>query len=274
MSEAVALCSGVACEALPEQEEKMSIAQEVGMIGQAFVDGLRRILGEQLYGAYVYGAAAFPGAVPTGDIDYHVILNSELTDGERSELEGLHKSLAEQFPPLGGEMDGYYILLSDAIRRTPPRSQMWGRTTDDSWALHREHIRAGRHIVLHGPDPTGIYPPASWPELKRALHGELDYVETHLHEYPDYCILNLCRLIYSFETKDVVVSKAQASDWARNALPEWRRHVELAKKSYARQATPEDRQFMLAEVGRFLEYAHERIGRACQKGVGHQEIEG
>jgi len=251
----------------------MSIAHDVSTIGRAFVDGLRRILGEKLHGAYIYGAAAFPDAVPTGDIDFHVILKSELTESERSELEGLHKSLAEQFPPLGGEMDGYYILLDDARQETPPRSQMWDRATDDAWALHREHIRAGRHIVLHGPDPKGIYPPASWPELERALHGELEYVGTHLHEYPDYCILNLCRLIYSFETKDVVVSKAQTADWARDALPEWGRHVELAKKSYARQATPEDRQFMLAEVGPFLEYAHERIERARQKGVGYQEIE-
>jgi hypothetical protein len=97
------------------------------------------------------------------------------------------------------------------------------------------------------------------------LYGELDYVEKHLHEYPDYCILNLCRLIYSFETRDVVVSKAQASDWAYDALPEWKRHIELARKSYARQATAEEMQFMRAEVGALLEVARTRIERACQK---------
>ena len=247
----------------------MSISQEVSIIGQAFVNGLKRILGEKLHGVYIYGAAAFPDAVPTGDIDYHVILKSELTDSERSELEMFHESLAEQYPPLGGEMDGYYILLGDARRESPPRSQMWRRATDDSWALHREHIRAGRHIVLHGPEPTEIYPPASWPEIESALHGELDYVEKHLHKYPDYCILNLCRLIYSFETKDVVISKTQASNWARDALPEWRRHIELARKSYARQATPEDRRFMLAEVGRFLEFAHARIEQACKESANN-----
>lgn len=235
---------------------------QVSIICQAFVEGLKRILKIKLHGAYVFGAAAFPDTLPTGDIDFHVILKSELTDDERSKLEMLHKYLAEQFPPLGGEMDGYYILLSDALLKPPPTSQMWKRATDDSWALHREHIRAGRHIILYGPAPTEIYPPASWLEIRDALYWELDYVEKHLHEYPDYCILNLCRLIYSFETKDVVVSKAQAAHWAREALPEWRRHIELASKSYSRQATPEDRQFMLAEVGRFLEFAHTRIERA------------
>ena len=240
----------------------MTSVMDVAGISRAFAEGLLRILGEKLYGVYIYGAAAFPDAVPTGDIDFHVILESELTDEERSNLEKLHQSLAEQFPPLGGEMDGYYLLLADARRATPPRSEMWQRAVDTSWALHRAHIRAGRCIVLYGPDPAEIYLAASWPEIERDLWGELAYVEDHLLDYPDYCILNLCRLIYSFETRDVVVSKAQAAAWAHDALPEWRRHVELAQKSYARQATAEDRQFMLAEVGAFYEFARARIGRA------------
>ena len=240
----------------------MSRLQDVSAIGQAFVIGLERILGHKLYGVYIYGAAAFPDAVPTGDIDFHVILRGELTAAERSELEKLHESLAERYPPLGGEMDGYYILLEAARRESPPRSQMWGRATDNSWALHREHIRAGRHIALYGPEPSEIYMPATWPEIERALYGELDYVAEHLHDYPDYCILNLCRLIYSFETRDVVISKAQAADWALDALPDWTYHVELAKKSYARQTTVEERAFMLAEVCAFFEFARARIDRA------------
>jgi hypothetical protein len=166
-------------------------------------------------------------------------------------------------------MDGYYILLADARRKMPPTSQLWKRATDKSWALHREHIRAGRCIVLHGPEPGEIYQPASWPEIESALYGELDYVEKHLCECPDYCILNICRLVYSFETRDVVVSKARASDWAYDALSQWRRHIELARKSYARQATPEDRQFMLNEVGKFLDFARVRIERACREGASN-----
>jgi predicted nucleotidyltransferase len=249
----------------------MTISQQVNIIGQTFADALKDILGEKLYGAYIYGAVAFSDTLRTGDIDFHVILKSSLTDNERSKLEELHKSLAKKFPPLGGDLDGYYILLKDALGKSPPKSQMWKRATDNSWALHREHILAGRHIILYGPEPKKIYPPATWPEIETALYGELDYVEKHLQDYPDYCILNLCRLIYSFETKDVVVSKAQASNWAHNALPQWKRHIELARKSYARQATPEDRQFMLAEVGKFLEFAKRRIERASKKGVNNRE---
>jgi hypothetical protein len=243
----------------------MPISQEVNIITQAFVNGLRHILRDKLHGVYIYGAAAFPDAVPTGDIDFHVILKSKLTDAERLELEEFHNSLAMKFPPLGGELDGYYILLSDALCKPLPQSQLWKRATDKSWALHREHILAGRCIVLHGPAPEEIYQPASWPEIETALYEELDFIEKHLDKYPAYCILNMCRLIYSFETKDVVISKAQASDWAYNNLSQWQRHIELARKSYNHQATSEDNHFMLTEVEKFLDFARERIEQTCQK---------
>jgi hypothetical protein len=241
----------------------MSTSQQVHIIGQAFVQGLQRILGDKLYGAYIYGAAAFPEDVPSGDIDFHVILTCALTEDERSVLEALHEELAQRFPPLGGELDGYYILLADARGETPPQSQMWSRATDNSWALHRAHILAGRHIVLHGPDPREIYSPPTWPQIEEALRGELDYVAQHLQDYPDYCILNLCRLIYSYETRDVVISKAAAAAWAYDALPGWRRHVELAQRSYAGQATTQERLYMVAEVRAFFDSAQARIQRVA-----------
>lgn len=246
-------------------EYEVSRSKEVRTVCDAFVKGLRTILGDKLFGAYVYGAAAFPDSAPARDIDFHVVLKESLTARECTALEELHKSLAQRFPPLGGELDGYYILLEDACRRKLPRSQMWQRATDNSWALHREHIRAGRCIVLHGPDPRGVYSPATWPEIEKALRGELHYVEKHLHDYPDYCILNLCRLIYSYETREVVVSKAAAAGWACDALPEWRFLIEAAKKSYAGRSTPQEREFMLAEVQDLYRYARARIEQAKRR---------
>jgi hypothetical protein len=243
----------------------MAYSQQINLITQAFVTGLRGILADKLFGAYIYGAAAFPDTLPTGDIDFHVILTGPLTAGESAGLENLHASLAERFPPLGAELDGYYILLDDARRPAPPQSQMWQHAIDNSWALHRAHVLTGRCIVLQGPPPVEIYPSASWSEIETALDWEIDYVEQHLQDYPDYCILNLCRLVYSFETRDVVISKAAASDWALAAFPEWTNSILLARKSYAREATPADRAVMLAEVPRFLEFAKSRILAARRK---------
>jgi len=237
----------------------MKPSQDIQDLCRAFLHGLNAALGDRLYGVYLYGAVAFPGSSPTGDIDFHVILKDPLGDQERSEIHWLHTRLARDFPPFGGELDGYYILLEEARQVSPPRDQLRAHVVDNAWALHREHIWAGRCIVLQGPDPTQVYPAASWPELERALHGELKYVEKHLDVYPDYCILNLCRLVYSFEARDVVISKAEAAAWAWDVFPQWRRHIETAKKSYARQATAQDVAFMRCEVNHLFRFACERI---------------
>jgi len=253
----------------------MNIAEEVRNIGEAFRDGLLAILGSKLVGVYLYGAVAFPESAPTGDIDYHVILKEALTEDERSGLQALHKSLAERFPPLGAELDGYYLLLEDARKETLPRSQMLNGAIDHSWALHREHIRAGRRIILYGPNPNEIYPPAKWPEIESALLGELDFVEMHLCDYPDYCILNLCRLMYSFETSDVVVSKAMAAELAYDVLPFWRPYIDLARKSYAGQGTAQEREHMLAEIDGLLKFAqgHINVSLQARQGAGYAEAQ-
>jgi len=239
-------------------------SKEVRAVCGALAKGLRTVLGAKLHGAYVYGAVVFPDRLPTRDIDFHVILNGPLTKAERSALEELHESLDRRFPQFSGELDGYYVLLRDTRKAKPPRSEMWQRATDGSWALHCEHVRAGRCIVLHGPDPKDVYPQPSWRQVEKALDGELRYVKQHLLDYPDYCILNLCRLVYSYETEDVAVSKAAASVWARDALPGWRRHIRAARRSYAGRSTPKERDFMLAEVKSLFESARARI-QTCRK---------
>lgn len=237
-------------------------SQAVQTIGLALLDGLKSILGPKLHSLVIYGAAAFPEDVPTGDIDFHVVLTGPLTNAERAALETLHRDLGRRYPPLGVDMDGYYLLLVDARSSTPPLSEMWQRAVDTSWALHRAHILAGRCLVLYGPPPDEVYPPPTWPELEAALYSELDYVARHLHDYPDYCILNLCRLVYSFETRDVVISKAAAAAWAYDALPAWRRPIDLARRSYPGQATPDERAFLLAEIQSLFEFARARIAAA------------
>ena len=228
------------------------------------------MLEEKLHAAYVYGAAACNDSFPTGDIDFHVILKNHLTDEEKQELEKMHSKLAKKYPPLGEELDGYYILLEDARKRTPPKSEMWHCATDNAWALHREHIRAGRYITLYGGDPKEIYLPSTWNEIEEALIDEIRYIKNHLDKYPDYCILNLCRLIYSFQTRDVVISKAKASEWAYDSMPEWKWLIELARKSYKRRATEEDREVMLKEVEKFFEYAISMINQSRQS-IGNNE---
>jgi Aminoglycoside adenylyltransferase, C-terminal domain len=239
--------------------EKARLPEPVAKLCQAFMQGLKSALEDKLYGVYIYGAVVFPEGGPTGDVDFHVIISDRLSKNKIRSLRELHEQLAKDFPPHGADMDGYYILLEDARRPELPPHQFLPGVYDASWALHRQHILAGRCVTLYGPDPMDIYPPATWPELEKALYGELKFVEDNLDRYPDYCILNLCRLIYSFETHDVVISKAAASAWAERKFPQWQPHIEAARRSYAHQAIEQDRHLMFAEVSRLYQFTLDQI---------------
>jgi hypothetical protein len=127
-----------------------------------------------------------------------------------------------------------------------------------SWALHCAHIRAGRYITLYGPEPAGIFPDPSWPEISAALDHEMRFIEENL-KHPAYCVLNLCRIIYSFRERDVVVSKRFGGDWASARFPQWAPLVQAAIRSYEGTGMPGDEEFLSSEVGCFLEFASERI---------------
>ncbi len=244
----------------------MSLRDQVHDLCNALASGLRALLGEKLVAVYIYGAVTFPETTHAGDVDFHVILATVPTDEERAAVLALHDNLAAAYPPLGAELDGYYILERDARASAPPLHVLLPHLVDDSWALHRAHMLAGRVKVLHGPDPETIYVPPTWPELDDALQGELRYVGEHLAQYPAYCVLNLCRLLYSWETRDVVTSKAAAAVWGRACFPQWERLIELAVASYAREVTSEGRAVLTAGAPNMFAWATRHI--ASLRGTG------
>jgi hypothetical protein len=181
-----------------------------------------------------------------------------LTDSERERIFALHAELAKRFPPLGGEVDAYYILFVDAQGMAPPGNQLRTDIRDESWALHCAHVRAGYYVTLCGPDPAAIFPLPSWHGISAALDHEIRFIERNLR-YPAYCVLNLCRIIYSFLQRQVVVSKRFSGEWARRQFPEWGPLIEAALRSYQGAATEEDDRLLNAEVQQFLEFAARRI---------------
>jgi len=229
-----------------------------------FLRGLQACLGRKLVGVYIYGAITFPetGAA-IHDVDFHAIVADALIDAEQDSVVRLLESLRREFPPLGGELDGYMITLADACKTTPPTNQLWPRSKaqrDESWALHCAHIRAGRRIVLFGPDSDTIYPQPSERDIEEALGGELQYVAERLEVDPAYCVLNLCRLMYSYQTKNVVVSKQASAQWALDELDKkWHALIEAARRSYRRSRAPGDSGMLHGEVRAFFETAQRQI---------------
>jgi hypothetical protein len=233
--------------------------------------GLRMSLDDALASVYLYGALAFPHPKNWAvDVDFHALLSRSITDDERDAVRAMHRRLADA-SALGKELDGYYILMADAARSEPPVSQagvfpsasgsLAAEVTDEAWALHRAHVLAGRFALLHGDDPRGVLLPPTWKELEHALHAEMAYIDSH-SEHPAYGILNACRILYSFRSRDIVISKYAAARWGMTELPtEWRQPIAAAVRLYSLTANADDLELVRARRGAFVAYIKDELHR-------------
>jgi len=243
---------------------KRQLPDSIEIIIQIFVDEIARILSSRLYGIYMYGATVFPDAGPIMDIDCHVVLNEPLREDDRRAIIEVLQDLDEKYPHVGGSPDAYFVLLDEAKTTSSPQHQLDMTMFDTSWALHCAHVRAGRYETLWGPEPTEIFPPPSWVDIEADLMGQLDYIEKHLC-YPAYCVLNLCRIMYSYSARDVVVSKQFSGNWGAKRFPEWKPLIQAAMKYnaemryYTKMTCREDDSLLEGQLRDFLAFSVDYI---------------
>jgi hypothetical protein len=237
--------------------DRPPLPPDVERVVATLVERLRDALGEDLAGVFVYGALAF--AHPPSwraDLDFHALVRQPVGAGARARIRAVYDDLAAH------DLDGYVVTIDDARRPAPPVHQVDPRVRDDAWALHRAHVHAGRFFLVDGVDPRSIVPPSTWDELVVALHGQLHFVEAH-PEHTAYGILNACRIAYSIEHHDVVVSKYDAAQWARDAFPaELQPAVDAAVRAYAGEPQPNDDARMAAHRDAIIDNARDLLRRA------------
>ncbi len=227
-------------------------------LSDALRQGLNAILGDACSSLFLYGAVAFPRPEHWRiDFDYHVLVRRPLDEADRRQVGVLASELA-QLSELGADLDGYFVLLADAARPEPPRHQLDLEVRDNAWALHRAHIHAGRYFVIAGADPREVVPVPTWAELDAGLRSEMHFVEAH----PDakaFGVLNGARILCSYETRDVVLSKYQAGQWALESLPpEWHDGIRAALRWYERSSLEGDERTLAESAAPFVAY----VGRS------------
>jgi len=233
------------------------LPQETQAICNLLKEKLESILHDNFHGLYLYGAMVFPESDHVIDIDFHVILKAALNVHEKESVIQIHKTLVGQFDSISmDDLDGWYILLDD-VNHPAPMHQIKSNLYDRWWSLHRAHMRAGYCIVLKGPDPKQIFPSPTWTDLESSLNLELKsiMVPEFFLRYPWYCILNACRIMYSYKTKNVVISKRASADWAIDRFPVWKFLINAAVRSYAKAMRKDDLQLLESETESFLRFA-------------------
>jgi hypothetical protein len=227
-------------------------------------DELRAILGDDLVAIWAYGGTIAPEPpLRPADLDTHVIVK-RAPDADTARR--IQHAMSTIEKAAGMEWDTWFIGVDDARQpHAPPHAFLEGRR-DTSWALHRAHWLAGTYVNIHGPDPADIVLAPTWTELEVDLVDELEHLERHVaHGDTDpyeaaYAILNGSRIVHSFETRDVVLSKRAAGQWALAHLPPpWHNALHAAIRAYDGQATPDDSERLAREMGQFVAMVRERL---------------
>src|SRR2546422_340295 len=157
-----------------------SLPPDIKSLVEGYREGLLTSLGSNLAGAYLHGSIVFPEFEPrSGDIDFYVVVRRSLNRREIKGLDRLHRALATKFE-FGSTLDGFYIPYAAARRRQSPTDLVYGAhgkihrgSSDDAWAIHREHFAHSAYIRIFGPRAGRIFSRPNWPDIRSALYRQL-----------------------------------------------------------------------------------------------------
>lgn len=234
---------------------------------------VRRVLGPELVGMYLYGSLSLGDFEPgSSDIDFLVVTAHELPDETLHALNAMHARIAASGLMWADKLEGSYIPRA-ALRRYDPANNRhptigadWEfsiREHDRSWVIEW-HIVREHGVVVSGPPPETLIDPVSPDELRAAVrealegfwHAQLDGPEPEwlrTREYQAFAILTMCRALFTLAHGEVV-SKPAAAAWAHATLPPpWPALIAQAL-IWRHDKRPDDMTEMLA----FVRYTIER----------------
>jgi len=211
----------------------------------ALLAGSRALLGDDLFGMYLFGSLTSGGFdEQTSDIDFVVVTRSDPT-ARLSELGALNRRLQASGSPWAARLEGSFLprrVFEDfnPAAATFPTIGMGGWYGLDHKGIERaiQRFLLREHgVVLAGPHPRSFIGPIDPQALKAetldVVHGwwqsQLDDpVRLKRRGYQAYAVLTMCRALFTLETGGVA-SKPEAARWARPRVPdEWRGPIDRA----------------------------------------------
>lgn len=202
---------------------------------------MQMILGNRLVGLYLFGslvAGDFDNAL--SDIDLTAATTETIDEADFDALNRMHNDFVTRHPEWTDRLEIAYISLHalKTFRDQPsqigiisPGEPFHFKEAGKDWLINWYVVRE-KGVTLFGPPPTEIIDPISKEEFIQAVKDntrewrEWIYHMTHIGGQA-YAILTMCRALYLCRNGEQV-SKIQAAQWARKALPEWAATIQNA----------------------------------------------
>jgi hypothetical protein len=217
----------------------------------------RRILGENLAGAYLQGSFALGAGDQYSDCDWIVAVHAQPTASHEAELRALHDEIPTRAGHWPHDIEGSYAPIGE-LASVDFMGRQWlfndhGHRTlelDDHcnraytrWIL-REH-----GVVLAGPEPRSFMAAVPEDSLRREAAAAIPTLIDDIATWVDidavawgqrYAVTMACRILYTLETAQVA-SKLGAIEWAQRTLDaRWRPLLGQVRADRERGWDPQD----------------------------------
>ena len=215
-----------------------------------FVSEVETELAENLVGVYLVGSLASGDFDLDSDVDFLVVINTELTESNQKRLQEVQIKVHEIDCYPAKHLEGSYISIVDLNdwsivgkkklfyfdngSITPEQS-----VHDNNW--HVRWILRERGITLAGPEPQTIVRPIPNAELlgemrtslhqimliyEEALQQPLNFFNSQFGQ--SFVVLTYCRMLHTLHTGEVQSKKAGA-EWGKEYVePKWRKLIDRA----------------------------------------------
>jgi predicted nucleotidyltransferase len=218
---------------------------ELNIVLDALVTGIKAILGEKFLGAYLGGSFAHGGWDADSDVDFDVVIESNLTPNELADLKVHHARVYARESYWTRHLEGAYFpvdILSDLDNTDQPIWYLDNGSLNFELSLHdntlvNRWVLREKGIILVGPDPKMWIPPIPGELLKGEIRQTMVdwWAEIIEGSYKldnrwaqTFAVLMYCRMLHSLATGEVR-SKPMGAAWAKTALdPIWRALIDDA----------------------------------------------
>lgn len=197
-----------------------------------YVNEVTAVLGEKVYGMYVYGSIALEAFDEAhSDIDIVVVVKHDITKPQAKQLAKLHKRLARE-ERYGNRLDGMFITLEQLGRDEACYYTYEGTVKFGKWDTNAITWWLLKHkgVTLYGPFAQSLPLEAEWSHVQATLQYNLhSYWATKTRkpfafwrtEDVVFAVTTMAR-IYASYVKQEIVSKKEALKWlSQHARTEW-----------------------------------------------------
>jgi hypothetical protein len=211
---------------------------ELNVVLQELVDRVQEALNTNFVGAYLQGSFAVGDFDRHSDVDFIIVIEEQLADGEVSVLQDVHARIYDIDIPWAQHLEGSYF-PKEILRHPAHRGRLlWYLDHGSRSLIQSDHCNTvvvrwvvrENGVTLAGPAPVTLVDPIPVEVLRQEIWATMRDWGSEILADPDpfnnrfyqaFIVLNYCRMLHDLH-RGFTGSKRAGAEWAKaNLDPVW-----------------------------------------------------